>query len=66
MIAAPSGLFDSWTANAESDGSVTRIALPQMLSLPQFGGAYERRMLWGCYRPGLYLGAVHLLDEIGL
>lgn len=40
-----------------SDPAVTPIDLPRVTSLPQFAGGYARQMLWGSYRPGLYLGA---------
>lgn len=29
---------------------------PLLCSLPQFGGEHAEKLLWGTYRPGLYLG----------
>jgi len=29
---------------------------PLLSSLPEFGGEYRDRMMWGSYRPGLYFG----------
>mmetsp|Transcript_7619 Transcript_7619/g.22485 ORF Transcript_7619/g.22485 Transcript_7619/m.22485 type:complete len:941 (+) Transcript_7619:605-3427(+) len=47
----------AWTgAFGPADPAVTPIDLPRMTALPQFAGCYARQMLWGSYRPGLYLG----------
>ena len=29
---------------------------PKLTDLPEFGGDYKDRMLWGSYRSGLYFG----------
>ena len=49
-------------AGPHAHPAVASIALPRVTALPQFGGDYRRRMLWGTYRPGLYLGGWHICD----
>lgn len=36
--------------------SLTPLNVPKVTSLEQFQGRYGEEMLWGTYRPGMYLG----------
>ncbi|KAF3337175.1 mannosyl-oligosaccharide glucosidase GCS1-like protein [Carex littledalei] len=36
--------------------SVTPLAMPKLMDLPQFGGSHKDSLYWGTYRPHVYLG----------
>ncbi|XP_024535407.1 alpha-glucosidase 2 isoform X1 [Selaginella moellendorffii] len=40
----------------ETPRSITPVALPKIMDLPQFQGEHKERLYWGTYRPHLYLG----------
>lgn len=55
ILVAFLGVF-KYSGNGGRHLAVTPMPLPRLTSLSQFGGTYMWQMLWGTYRPGLYLG----------
>jgi mannosyl-oligosaccharide glucosidase len=40
----------------ETPAELRPLRAAKLTALPEFGGEYKDRMLWGSYRPGLYFG----------